>query len=123
MIKKKIVAEVYKDVTGKNISEIQTNTLMMKAMILKLKETELAAEDEEIILTKTEEENYRVMAEHYKGMYIDAYVAAVQCDALQHISSQTQNIDTKNIEKAEKAIFICYHNYLLNDRSFTISES
>ena len=82
MIKKKIVAEVYKDVTGKNISEIQTNTLMMKALISSLKETEVAAEDEEVILTKTEEENYKVMAEHYKGMYIDAYVAAVQCETL-----------------------------------------
>jgi len=51
-------------------------------------------------------------ADHYKGMYKDAYVAAAQLKAIGDILN---NHDDPDLENAEKALFICFQNYKAND--------
>lgn len=53
-------------------------------------------------------------AEHYRTLYRDAYVAVAQLRAISEIAST----DDPDLEKAEKAVFICFENFIANDNTF-----
>jgi hypothetical protein len=67
----------------------------------------------------TETAVFKRQATFYNTMFLDAYVATIQCEALLHVDkvSETQTI------KMSQAIFICYHHYVRSGETFYLGDA
>ena len=54
-----------------------------------------------IKITTMDQKNYLMQANFYKRMFLDAFVATMQCEALSGSAP-------------EQALFICFHHYMNN---------
>ena len=61
-----------------------------------------------IKISALDSKNYLMQAQFYKKMFLDAFVATLQCETL-------SKIDPQNDPDGEKALFICFHHYMKNN--------
>jgi hypothetical protein len=113
-LKRAIVANAYEEVTQQPLVGLSEETSLYRAMVEQFHKKEEYPSDSRLKFTQEEFADYMTHAEHYRTMYKDAYVAAAQLKAIGVINSP----DDPDNEIAEKAVFICYHNYQANAGSF-----
>jgi hypothetical protein len=130
-LKKMILDDAFREVQNYGLDELANEATLMQAMQKQLRGIDYI-QGQSLKLTENEKVQLNNKQKYYKSLYIDAFVAIQQCNALRIVPDQI-NVEKKNPENkdifeagpqndsTESLIFICYHNWLANNKTNKIS--
>ena len=126
ILKKLILAEAYEEVKSTSFNDLGKMTTLMAAIEKQLRGVDYPS-DVNLKLNENEVSRYKDFVIYYKHMYLDAFVAAEECEALAALADpmQTKEEENDNVveslksgpeeDKSELIVLKCFHNWMQNN--------
>ena len=128
ILKKYVLAEAYLEVLKDSLESLAAESSLMKAMQGSFRGNDDYPQSIDLKMNGNESARLNKLKEVYKTMYLDAYIAAEQCEALQFVNEPitkkpeagvTADMQPSEDEaKADQAIFFCFDNWLRMEKQF-----
>ena len=118
MIKKLLLAESYKEVTGLCFADLGDETSLMVAMQKNLRGSDWVS-DISLRILMNESSKLERYVNHYRAMYADAFVAANQCERIDKLNQY--DLKYGHQDNSEQLVLVCLFNWEMQGNFFAVS--